>query len=191
MGQVKFGLKNIHYAVYNSETSKYATPVSLPGAKSLTTEYDGDTSNFYADDGVYYTTVDSSSITGTLTVADMLEAARIALLGDIKDSTTGMLMENMSADPAEFALMGEISGDPKKRRFVYYSCKLGRPSTEANTREDTTEPDTDELSFTAMGKSYTIDGAECLISKATVMEGDSAYDSWFSAVTEPSATTTA
>ena len=55
--KVKFGLKNVHYAVGTDNgdgTLPYAKPVAFPGAKALTMDPEGDSSPFYADDMKYY-----------------------------------------------------------------------------------------------------------------------------------------
>ena len=186
MAKVKYGLKNVHYAVWDPEKSQYKTPVKAPGAKKLTVEYDGDVTKFYADDVVYATFVDSSSISGELELADTEEQMLIDLLGYIDDS--GLLLEDMDSTGVEFALMFEVNGDPYKRRCVYYSCKLSRPNTEANTKEDTTDPDTDTYSFSAAGKQLQVKGEAKNISKATVKSTDKVkYDSFFDSVLLPTA----
>lgn len=184
MGKVKYGLKNIHYALWDSTGEAYETPVACPGAKTLSVEYDGETSNFYADDGVYFTSVTSSSITGTLEIADTEDQMLIDLLGYFKQDKA--LFEDMDATGKEFALLFEVDGDPLKRRCCYYSCKLSRPSSEYATREETVEPNTDSYNFSATGKSFEIDGETRSISKVTVPSDDTTnYSGFFDAVLLP------
>ena len=53
--KVKFGIKNVHYAVLSDETTPtYETPVAIPGAVSFSLEANGDTSPFYADNMQYF-----------------------------------------------------------------------------------------------------------------------------------------
>ena len=49
--KVKYGLKNVHYAVATETggTLTYATPVPIPGGVSLTLEPKGEKAEFYAD----------------------------------------------------------------------------------------------------------------------------------------------
>ena len=49
--------------------------------------------------------------------------------------------------------MGEIEGDAKKRRFIYYDCTATRPSAEMNTIEESKEPQTDTISITMAARS--------------------------------------
>ena len=61
--KVRYGLKNVHYAVATEGTDgalTYTTPVRYPGAVSLTLDPRGETSEFYADDRVYYATTSNN-----------------------------------------------------------------------------------------------------------------------------------
>ena len=57
--KVVFGLKNCHYAVITEDETgafTYGTPVALKGATEISLDPRGETSDFYADDVLYYTT---------------------------------------------------------------------------------------------------------------------------------------
>lgn len=54
--KVKFGLKNVHYAMLTEADGgevTYGTPVAILGAVNLSMDAQGDTSTFYADDMAY------------------------------------------------------------------------------------------------------------------------------------------
>lgn len=68
--KVKFGIKNVHYALLTDETTPtFETPVAIPGAVSLSLEANGDSSSFHADDMQYFVTIVNNGYTGDLEVA--------------------------------------------------------------------------------------------------------------------------
>ncbi len=184
MGKVRFGLSNVHYAKLDG--SKYATPVSVPGAVSLEVSYDSDTSTFRADNKDYEVFINSSSISGTLTIAAAPDSLYTDLLGYVDDG--GVLLEDLTAQPSDFALLFEISGNENEQRFCLYDCKLSRPTQSANTTDSSITPDTQQYSFTAKAREFTVDGTAIDVSKASVENttaNKAKYDAWMTSVYIP------
>ena len=152
--KVKFGLSNVHIAKITEADGEitYGTPFPMPGAVGLTAEPEGDTTPFYADNIKYYIAVANNGYTGDLEIAMTPEEFLTQILGQEKD-TNGALFESSDDVNARFALMGEIEGDAKKRRFIYYDCTATRPSAEMNTVEESKEPQTDTISITMAPRS--------------------------------------
>lgn len=152
--KVKFGLSNVHIAKITETDGAitYGTPFAMPGAVSLTAEPEGETTPFYADNIQYYVAVSNNGYTGDLEIAMTVKEFLTQILGQQED-TNGAIFESSDDVNARFALMGEIEGDAKKRRFVYYDCTATRPSAEMNTIEDTKEPQTDTISITMTPRS--------------------------------------
>lgn len=147
--KVKFGLSNVHVAKIIEQDGEitYGTPFAMPGAVALSAEPEGETTPFYADNIQYYVAVSNNGYTGELELAMAVKEFLTQILGQQED-TNGALFESSDDVNARFALMGEIEGDVKKRRFVYYDCTATRPSSEMNTNEDTKEPQTDTIEIT-------------------------------------------
>lgn len=152
--KVKFGLSNVHIAKITETNGviTYGTPFAMPGAVSLTADPEGETTPFYADNIKYYVAVANNGYTGDLEIAMTPDEFLTQILGQEVDDN-GALIESSDNVNARFALMGEIDGDQKKRRFVYYDCTAARPSAEMNTVEEAKEPQTDTISITMVARS--------------------------------------
>lgn len=187
--KVKFGLKKAYYAPYDEEKGTYGTPVPLPGAKSFSITAEGDESSFYADDIVYYTSNSNAGYSGDFEVAIMPEGVQIDLLGQELDDNK-VLVEGVDDKQKPFALLYEVDGDAQKRRFCFYNCVLSRPDSEANSKEDTTDPDTDTLSIRMISREFPWgDGNETKnVIKASVTNDattKATFDSWYTKVYTP------
>lgn len=184
--KVKFGLSNVHIAkiTQTEEGITYGTPFAMPGAVSLTADPEGDTTPFYADNIKYYIAVANNGYTGDLELAMTPEEFLTQILGQQKDKN-GALFEGSNDINARFALMGEIEGDVKKRRFIYFDCTAARPSAEMNTVEESKEPQTDTISITMAARST--DNAIKAVIEPNETNQD-IYDTFFEKVYERDAT---
>ena len=132
--KVRYGFKNVYYSVLTETEGEvtFATPKAWKGAKSLTLDPEGDTQTFYADDMAYLPDDVLKDIFGYFETED------------------GMLAEDANVAPKSVALLCEFNGDQKAVRHVFYKIVFGRPGTEANTQEDTIEPDTQSIDITCV-----------------------------------------
>ena len=184
---VRFGLSNVHYALKTSP-GVYGDPKPLVGAVQLTTSPEGDSSNFYADNRVFYVLNSDSGYSGSLEVAAINEEFMTDCLGYEDETTSGLTIETTDAQPAEVALLFEINGNVEKQRGALYGLTFQRADSENNTTTDSSEPDTVTLDFTAVGDQFTIGGATKNVVKAFCTDGDSthdAFDNFFTAVPIP------
>lgn len=62
---VQFGLSEVAIAMKTGEAT-YSTPIPIPGAVSLSTDPEGSSERFYADDSTYYSIVTNDGYTGEL-----------------------------------------------------------------------------------------------------------------------------
>ena len=181
--KIKYGIKNVWYAVATiaaNGSATYSTPVALPGAVSLSLDPQGDTSPFYADNIVYYTSIANNGYEGDLELAKIPDDFMKDVLGYGVDGN-GAMYEDANAAVVHFALMFQFEGDVHAKRHVLYNCTAARPSISGSTKEESIEPQTETLTITATtvyNASYDKD-----VVKASVTPTEAAqYNAWTSSV---------
>lgn len=177
--KVLYGLKNVHYALYTESTGDYGTVKAWPGAVSISLSAEGESNTFYADDMPYFVTVSNAGYSGDFESAKIPADFRTAIMGETKDTTTGIIIEDAAEAPKPFALMFEFEGDETAARYCLYNCKITRPNIESSTTEEGTEVQTVTATITAIPQPDTgYVKAFCEDSSA------SAYDDWYTTVPE-------
>ena len=182
--KIKFGLKNVHYAVVTETldsttgkiTSTYGDVKAWPGAVNISLDPSGSSDPFYADNSVYAMLNANSGYSGDFESAIVPEDVKTSVYGMVKDSVTGLLVESNTDVQHYIALMFEIDGDVAATRFVNYRCSLTRPALASETNEDKKTPHTDKVTITATPRPD--DGAV----KASAEKGDTIYASFYSTV---------
>lgn len=189
MGKVVYGLKNVHYAVFNEETKTYGEWKRIPGAVNLTADAEVNQNDFYADDIVYATINSSSKETGSIEFAALTKEIEQDLLGYKEDATSGLSYISTEPKNTTVALGYEVAGNENKQRGVRYNVKFTPPTQNANTMTDSTDPDTVTMDYTAIGRDFTIDEETVNVLKAHVDESETsdAYKSFFESVIVPGA----
>lgn len=148
--KVLFGLDQVAIAPIKDDGS-FGIPIKIPGAVSLTTNPQGESSNFFADNIAYYTVVTNSGYEGEIEMATWPDEILVAMGLQMKDNN-GAYYEDADQVPVPFALLFRIMGDKRNRLNVMYSCTAQRPSAENKTKEDGTTVSTQKLSFAAIPK---------------------------------------
>ena len=189
--KVKFGLKNVHYALatYNDSTGEYTygTPKLIAGAVNLSLQGVGSESPFYADNLVYFKAFANQGYSGDLEMALVPDSFKIDCLGEHK-TTEGIQAEYADAKAKEFALLFEFTGDSRDRRSCLYNCICSRPDVASSTKTDTIAPITETLTITAsprFGDELVKASIENTEATATI------FDEWFEAVQVPTKITAA
>lgn len=191
--KVKYGLKNVYYAVATvdaaTNTATYTVPVAWPGAVSLSLDAEGSTTKFRADNIDYWIGQSNNGYSGDFESALVPDSFRTAILGDVSPvDHDGVLIEDAGAKTKYFALLFQFEGDQSNTRHVLYKCSATRPSVSGQTTEEEIEPQTETLTLTATAiHNATLDKD---IVKAKCGESDSAYNAWFSGVYQPGSTVT-
>lgn len=184
--KVTFGLEKVHIA-FLDETSPtqpaWEEPMPISGAVRWTPTPVGETSTFYADNGPYFTVTSNNGYTGELEMALIPDEILAKMLGwEVDDN--GMIVEVADALPRKFALLGQVQGDKRNRRFVYYDCQATRPAKERQTKGENIEITGEVLNLTV---------SPIEINGKTVVKGDlelsktnaEAYNSFFDEVCVP------
>lgn len=160
--KIRYGLRNTKYAIYNAQDDTYGEPKAMPGAVSLSLSREGgDSSDFYADDGIYFTFAGTNGgYSADLELARITDEIRRDLLGEIEDEGTGVQFETTEAKQIQFALITEMQGDQYPIGFVFYNCVASRPEFNANTKGESPDVDTDTLSIRMAAQKFTHLGEE-------------------------------
>lgn len=184
--KVKYGLKNVYYAVATIDDSThaatYATPVAFPGAVSMSLDAQGELTPFRADNIDYWVGNSNNGYQGDLEMALITDGFKKDILGQVVDAN-GMLVELKDVEAVHFALMFQFEGDDAATRHILYNCTATRPAAAGQTTEETIEPQTETVQITASSIYNTSFGEE--IVKASCKKGDDDYETFFSAVVQP------
>ena len=183
MAKIKYGIRNVHYAVVTETTnqttgaisSSYGPVKAWPGAVSISLDAQGEDTKFYADDGVYYTLSNNAGYSGDFTSALIPEDVYSEVMGQTKDAN-GAVIESDVDVKKYIALMFEFTTDAAGRRFVLYRCSLTRPSIASQSKGENVEVQTEAVTITATPRPD--DGKI----KAFVDKNSAAYAGWYSAV---------
>lgn len=187
MNKIKYGLKNVYYAVATiaaDGSATYDTPVAFPGAVSLSLDPQGENTPFYADNIVYWVGVANTGYEGDLEIARVIDNFKTDVLGYQTDNK-GVLVEDANANAVHFALLFQFEGDVKATRHVMYNCTATRPGANGSTKEDTVEPETESVTITATtiyNASYDTDIVKAETNETT---DTTTYSGWFEAVYTP------
>lgn len=184
--KIRYGLKNVHYAKLTETvdpatgevTYNYGTVKAWPGAVSMNLEPQGEVSNEYADDGIWYTFAQNSGYQGDFEYETMPEDFRSDILGETVD-TNDVFIESTGKPTVYFALLFEVNGDAHKSKKLFYKCSATRENVENATTEDSIEATHGTITITAVGRS---DGK---VKASTGSETEtSVVNGWFNSVYE-------
>lgn len=196
--KVLLGLENVHWfelteTITNGEvTTTYGSAHSWPGAVNLAMDPAGDGDPFYADNGIYFMPGDNVGYSGTFENALIPEDLEEYALGQTVDDND-VMVETSQGQKKAFALTADLTGDEKARRIVFYKCFLTRPSVNAQTRADSSAPQTNSVTLTAVPRAdYTSikrgsDTVQEHLTKAatTASTDDTVYAGWHTAPYTP------
>lgn len=179
--RVRFGLKNVHYAVLTEGTTpSWGTPKAIPGAVSLSLSQEGSRDPFYADNTVYFMTTSNNGYSGDLEMALIPDSMMVDIFGETINED-GVATENANTEPKPFALLFQVQNDETNKKYVLYRCFASRPNINSQTTEGGKTPQTQTLSINALPVvGGDLDG---VVKRSTADTIDSEVDAaWFTAV---------
>lgn len=185
--KVKYGLKNVHYAIATiaaDGSATYSTPVPFPGAVSLSLEPQGESTPFYADNIAYWIGAGNNGYEGDLEMARIIDSFKTDVLGYVTD-TKEVLVEDKGAQAIHFALLFQFEGDVKATRHVMYNCTATRPNASGETVGENVEPQTETVTITATSVYNATLDKDIVKAEAGESSDATAYNGWFEAVYIP------
>lgn len=191
--KIKYGLKNVYYAVATiaaDGSATYGDPVAFPGAVSLSLEPQGENSPFYADNIVYWVGAANNGYEGDLEMARVIDEFKTNVLGYITDKN-GVLVEDVASDAIHFALLFQFEGDEEATRHIMYNCTATRPNANGNTKNENVEPETETVTIQAASVYNASLDKDIVKSEAKASTSSEAYAAWFTTVYQPEAPTSA
>ena len=143
--KVNFGLSNV-YIAKETETDKYDTPKPVPGAVERTRTPKGDSSDFYADNQVWYHSENNQGYDETITFATVPDWFWTDIMGYELEEESKCLVERRDAKPSRFAMGYQVEGDEQNRRAWEYGITASRPE-QTNSTMKTTGDETPEETY--------------------------------------------
>lgn len=180
--KVKFGVSQLTIFPEKDNGEGWDAPISIPGIVNIGLEPSGSAASFFAQNIPYFVQTKNNGYTGDMEVALFPDDVLVKLLGWYKDEN-GNYVEDSDGTTRKFALGYQVEGDVKARRVVLYDCEIARPSTSAQTTEDSITPQTDTVSITVVPKYFDELGKNVV--RAWCYEGDASYGQFFTSVVEP------
>lgn len=195
--KVKFGLKNVHYALVTETvatdgsgaiTSTYGSLKALAGAVSLSMSSSASKSVFRADNSDYYISYGEGGYEGDLEVARVNEDFLKDVLGYVEDDDK-ILVEAGSAFKTTnyFALVFEFDGDAQATKHCLYKCSASRPDIASQTTGEngSTDPQTETITITAVPRA---DNDKYIHLQTQDSTTTAVIEAWYSAVPVPTFT---
>lgn len=193
--KVKYGLKNVHYALVTETvatngtvTSSYGDMKALAGAVSLSLSSSASKSVFRADNSDYYVSYGEGGYEGDLEVARVNEGFLKDVLGYQEDDDK-ILVESGSAFKTVnyFALCFEFDGDQQATKHCLYKCSASRPNIASQTTGEngSTEPQTETVTITAVPRA---DADKYIHLQTQDTTTSAVIEAWYTAVPLPTFT---
>lgn len=173
--KVMYGVSNLHVGTFETDSDgnvTLGTPMAVPGTVRITLEPDSSESVFWADNVKYWTSYNDNGFTGEIENALFDDDFKTAFLNYIELDDGGIAQSKYERNKDVYFAF-QADGDTDNRRMIVYNVALGHIQREHATTEDTIEPQTATLPFTATGDNGTG------ITRVSYPEDNPVYDTLF------------
>lgn len=185
MSKLQFGISNAYYAI-RKPNGTYEAPVRMEGAQNLTISNSGSDSNVvYADNMNFWSKSTKAGRSGDLQLTKFPESFYTDVLGQEKDSATGMLYESPNDTAKEFALLFQLETDLGGKRVVWYRCTATTPTYTAATVTESITEASESSTITAAAATFGTGENAVTKTQGVCETGDAAYNTFFNAVVVP------
>lgn len=184
--KVEFGISNLHIGTFATDADEavtLGTPYHLPGAKNLSLNPEGESSDFFADNVKYWAGFSDNGFSGSLEVAKFTDEFKTQFAG-YKVLDDGGLAYIKGANKPNVYLAFQAEGDSHNRRVIVYNVSFGGINREFATIEGSKEPATESVDITASGDNGTG------ITMVSYVPGDEGYSTLFTNPPVPALPTT-
>lgn len=183
--KVRFGLSN--WTVFKrvadvNNAPAWDSPVHIPGVTQCTRTAQVNSTDFYADNVLYWRGNSDTGDEITVNAALIPNEVKAWMLG-WKVDANGALVRVTDGTPAEFAMAYQVEGDKTPRAKVVYSCIASIPNESNETKGESVTVQTEELVIRA--KAIKVAGHETVDSVLNKDDDAAAFASFFSAVYVP------
>jgi phi13 family phage major tail protein len=195
MGKIIHGNKNFGYApiLLSDNVYSFGTPVMLTGLVNATIEVEQDTTNVYADDGVYCKVKGAKARSATATFR-YISKAYAKFLG-FKENANGMMTD--TGDFPSHCIFFETeeedcdTGLSTRTLHYLYNVQGNEPTHESATDEEEVEAAEIEVEYNAQDSAFVADDAGTKLQYGYITrtsENATLYDTFKSAVILPTDT---
>lgn len=194
MAKIKYGLKNVHYALVTETTtlgvttSSYGDIAAWPGAVALSLQASQDKTVFRADNEDYYISYGDGQYSGTLETALIPEEIKEAL-GWVRRDDDDVAVESAEdyKTTKYVALLFEFDNDEKASRHCLYKVSFSRADLAGQTTGEGGQitPQTETVNLTAVPRA---DNDRYIHSYADKKSDSEVYDGWYADVFVPTFT---
>ena len=183
--KVRFGLSNwtVFKRVADSNGAPaWDSPVHIPGVTQCTRTSQVNSTDFYADNILYWRGNADTGDEITVNAAFIPDAVKAWMLGWKVDGN-GALVRITDGEPCEFAMAYQVEGDKMPRAKVVYSCIASIPNESSETKGESITVQTEEI--TIRSKAIKINGHDTVDSVLNKNDDPTAFASFFSGVYVP------